>query len=140
FSVSRGLTCKAHGTKTATTAARLPPPRRPSAHRAPRRPDGSAIRRTTSTDCRGARPRSSDFDPSTLLRLVLRRPHPHLEDPVLEPGVRAVQVRAVRQGNAAVERAFAPLVQVVPLALFLPLRSEEHTSELQSRENLVCRL
>src|SRR5207302_8129296 len=23
---------------------------------------------------------------------------------------------------------------------FLPLRSEEHTSELQSRENLVCRL
>src|SRR5436309_12356105 len=26
-----------------------------------------------------------------------------------------------------------------PLAL-MPLRSEEHTSELQSRENLVCRL
>src|SRR5690606_15856210 len=26
------------------------------------------------------------------------------------------------------------------VAVFLPVRSEEHTSELQSRENLVCRL
>src|SRR5436309_11599831 len=28
----------------------------------------------------------------------------------------------------------------VAIALFLLIRSEEHTSELQSRENLVCRL
>src|SRR5690606_42080432 len=31
-------------------------------------------------------------------------------------------------------------VQVGDLAVGLVLRSEEHTSELQSRENLVCRL
>src|SRR5690606_40643874 len=31
------------------------------------------------------------------------------------------------------------MVSLVPLVVFLP-RSEEHTSELQSRENLVCRL
>src|SRR5690606_39886687 len=28
----------------------------------------------------------------------------------------------------------------IPLRLFKDVRSEEHTSELQSRENLVCRL
>src|SRR5690606_40172791 len=28
----------------------------------------------------------------------------------------------------------------IPFELFTPPRSEEHTSELQSRENLVCRL
>src|SRR5690606_14387520 len=31
-------------------------------------------------------------------------------------------------------------MKVLPLAIALILRSEEHTSELQSRENLVCRL
>src|SRR5690606_42150849 len=29
---------------------------------------------------------------------------------------------------------------VAPIIAYLSLRSEEHTSELQSRENLVCRL
>src|SRR5690606_39434407 len=34
---------------------------------------------------------------------------------------------------------FGPLPVAVPPIIF-PSRSEEHTSELQSRENLVCRL
>src|SRR5207302_9075420 len=32
------------------------------------------------------------------------------------------------------------LVRVDPTGKIIPWRSEEHTSELQSRENLVCRL
>src|SRR5690606_41688862 len=31
-------------------------------------------------------------------------------------------------------------LQVIMIPLFVLFRSEEHTSELQSRENLVCRL
>src|SRR5690606_40743795 len=34
----------------------------------------------------------------------------------------------------------APLVATSPMPATSPERSEEHTSELQSRENLVCRL
>src|SRR5690606_41617352 len=41
---------------------------------------------------------------------------------------------AVRQ---VVRQAVGPLLE---LRVGAPLRSEEHTSELQSRENLVCRL
>src|SRR5690606_41926331 len=32
------------------------------------------------------------------------------------------------------------IVFVAPITALLPYRSEEHSSELQSRENLVCRL
>src|SRR5215475_6881914 len=40
------------------------------------------------------------------------------------------------------QRQFQPQCRVVGLSLdqMRPVRSEEHTSELQSRENLVCRL
>src|SRR5690606_28016855 len=52
------------------------------------------------------------------------------------------QVR-LKPGSAAPERDFElewqPLPGHAPVAM-LPIRSEEHTSELQSRENLVCRL
>src|SRR5688572_32655230 len=37
-------------------------------------------------------------------------------------------------------RVFAAIPVVGPLILVLVLRSEEHTSELQSQSNLVCRL
>src|SRR5690606_18617392 len=37
-------------------------------------------------------------------------------------------------------RLFANFVNVKKELLYIALRSEEHTSELQSRENLVCRL
>src|SRR5690606_2635125 len=40
------------------------------------------------------------------------------------------------------EKARMPVVHIDPLKIDVPkvTRSEEHTSELQSRENLVCRL
>src|SRR5690606_41701323 len=55
-----------------------------------------------------------------------------------EPEVTSVSERKVRTwpipvGRGLPERPEAPAPAVVP-------RSEEHTSELQSRENLVCRL
>src|SRR5436309_5658347 len=37
-------------------------------------------------------------------------------------------------------RNFTNYIQFLYTALSIRLRSEEHTSELQSRENLVCRL
>src|SRR5690606_40711236 len=48
-----------------------------------------------------------------------------------------------RRTSAALPIAAAVGGMVVPAllyVLFVPARSEEHTSELQSRENLVCRL
>src|SRR5690606_40902183 len=46
------------------------------------------------------------------------------------------------KAEAMAERCLAinPKLRVEPVASFLTPRSEEHTSELQSRENLVCRL
>src|SRR5690606_39673629 len=56
--------------------------------------------------------------------------------------------RAAGHGRVPLRVPYAPLRSGVFAALRLPLvrgervplRSEEHTSELQSRENLVCRL
>src|SRR5690606_41257650 len=65
-------------------------------------------------------------------------PNPNSPTPVLiaEPG--SSRVRAVREGfhkrTRVIETAFPPN------AAIKIYRSEEHTSELQSRENLVCRL
>src|SRR5207302_11052500 len=62
-------------------------------------------------------------------------------------GVSGSPVAAEESGVSGVARRFSPVSRRYPvsksvlivLALGL-LRSEEHTSELQSRENLVCRL
>src|SRR5690606_41940546 len=59
-------------------------------------------------------------------------------------GVTARQ--AYEAAEARIDEAVARLNQSLPAAPALPdletlaVRSEEHTSELQSRENLVCRL
>src|SRR5690606_39411670 len=55
------------------------------------------------------------------------RTHPH----------RARNHSPVRSADAIRTRAATAPVDAWPL---MPARSEEHTSELQSRENLVCRL
>src|SRR5690606_42095145 len=55
-----------------------------------------------------------------------------------QDAVAGEQVRVVLQGLGE-EGAFDPAAAVVELDEGLR-RSEEHTSELQSRENLVCRL
>src|SRR3712207_8602558 len=82
-------------------------------------------------------PRSTLFPYTTLFRSaalpgVLRRP-------LLRAGGRRLQGAEVRAGGrhrgAAGERAVLCHLQPPP-----PDRSEEHTSELQSRQYLVCRL
>src|SRR5690606_41614841 len=48
--------------------------------------------------------------------------------------------RGLREAGAALDTARAAPASRRPLLLSHTGRSEEHTSELQSRENLVCRL
>src|SRR5690606_41998450 len=94
--------------------------------------------------CRPRPPRSTLFPYTTLFRSLVqdgdvRLQHRHLQDLgplLLAAGEALVQVPA-REGR----------VHLQPLHLLPQLlaelgqgRSEEHTSELQSRENLVCRL
>src|SRR5690606_40941401 len=51
-------------------------------------------------------------------------------------GAKAVKIYDLKMENAAIIRKAARDLMVA----YHGLRSEEHTSELQSRENLVCRL
>src|SRR5690606_39593160 len=64
------------------------------------------------------------------------------EEPPLLP--RREPLRSIFKGIAVVEQVLGAVLLFVLLgltiALVLQRRSEEHTSELQSRENLVCRL
>src|SRR5207302_8714024 len=64
------------------------------------------------------------------------------EEPCAEGEERAEKRRAQAraQGRHAGPRLIGPLVQTSGPIKRGPARSEEHTSELQSRENLVCRL
>src|SRR3712207_7339854 len=83
-------------------------------------------------------PRSTLFPYTTLFRSLPPCALGHRDDlgPEQLPGLdlqqadRAVRLAALLGGGAGVEDAH-------PVAL---LRSEEHTSELQSRQYLVCRL
>src|SRR3712207_7079516 len=84
-------------------------------------------------------PRSTLFPYTTLFRSVRRQ----------EPHQRRQQQRGVQRGAAVVLREDPALVDPVGEDVLLDLgrgqlplgrRSEEHTSELQSRQYLVCRL
>src|SRR5690606_41311387 len=48
--------------------------------------------------------------------------------------------RSPLQTTRTLKNAAPPPVELRPRPAIEPTRSEEHTSELQSRENLVCRL
>src|SRR5690606_40488728 len=49
--------------------------------------------------------------------------------------------RALKDDGILVQQSESPLAQLELIkAMRAEMRSEEHTSELQSRENLVCRL
>src|SRR2546427_6255156 len=67
-------------------------------------------------------PRSTLFPYTTLFR----------SEQLQDLGVRAVAERAQQRGR----RELLLLVDVI----YVHIRSEEHTSELQSQSNLVCRL
>src|SRR5690606_40781880 len=95
-------------------------------------------------------PRSILFPYTTLFRSVLGvaagavmvsafgEPIEGAEGMVLMRIVPALFVVAL--GGAALGWLTAALVQVIGVPVGVGERSEEHTSELQSRENLVCRL
>src|SRR5688572_31610892 len=74
-------------------------------------------------------PRSSLFPYTTLFRSLLNQ----------TPTVKSYLI--AWSGARVSERAVAlALLGKAPIMGHLPLRSEEHTSELQSQSNLVCRL
>src|SRR2546427_8648183 len=70
-------------------------------------------------------PRSTLFPYTTLFRSRAREPHPD-EGPDVQRGDADRRRHGVSHGRRRSQR--------------LPARSEEHTSELQSQSNLVCRL
>src|SRR5690606_42014711 len=89
-------------------------------------------------------PRSTLFPYTTLFRSVTERVEcvAQLALVIVDVACTAV-VRVARRGIAAnrVERGLAMFQRSLgEVGLLLDPRSEEHTSELQSRENLVCRL
>src|SRR5690606_42159729 len=59
-------------------------------------------------------------------------PGPNMEETYKDPGIPATATPAKLPTRL--------LDTTIEATRRLPLRSEEHTSELQSRENLVCRL
>src|SRR3712207_8146856 len=84
-------------------------------------------------------PRSTLFPYTTLFRSAARARAPR-------PGARAAAADAAAS-RAATARALQPPAEAAEAAARAaagaepsPLRSEEHTSELQSRQYLVCRL
>src|SRR5690606_41784941 len=102
-------------------------------HNTPKRPSRPQFLSLFVSRIRGPR-RSTLFPYTTLFRssLLLERPvRPQV--PARRPGGGRRHDRGRRRlgGGAAVRRADRP---------GRAARSEEHTSELQSRENLVCRL
>src|SRR3712207_8790225 len=73
-------------------------------------------------------PRSTLFPYTTLFRSSRQA----------SPNVRATRCVVARASASSVEGDMAPLRRRYRAEV--PLRSEEHTSELQSRQYLVCRL
>src|SRR2546428_12707124 len=74
------------------------------------------------------------------LRILRRLAESHVDDDLLELGDR----HHIRVPELCLERRndflLIALLQPVHLSTSLAIRSEEHTSELQSRSDLVCRL
>src|SRR5256885_5859614 len=84
-------------------------------------------------------PRSTLFPYTTLFRSLLQRPAPRCVDGISVaafPGRRHEH----RLGVGNIGKTLRPDSRRFALGFFLQGRSEEHTSELQSPCNLVCRL
>src|SRR5690606_41459036 len=90
----------------------------------------------------------SSYPFSSFFFLIIRRPPRSTLFPYTtlfqSPGSwrsgRLVRCHDTRSGSAAHARQSARRARPQPRARSTRPRSEEHTSELQSRENLVCRL
>src|SRR3712207_8610982 len=83
-------------------------------------------------------PRSTLFPCTTLfrsLRMVIGVPSGSTE-----VELRAVRDSAVPAGGRDVYLIFEPMAAAIGIGIDVEARSEEHTSELQSRQYLVCRL
>src|SRR5690606_3923174 len=65
-------------------------------------------------------------------------PAPPIDEVVRAP--RSTDPPLVRELDEPQQRSAADLIKVILALVVIVARSEEHTSELQSRENLVCRL
>src|SRR5690606_41794211 len=100
---------------------------------------------------RAAAPRSTETDPLSLhdaLPICSKRfGEPGLEGAVVVTDAQTGEVQALVGGRDPRYRGFnraldaaRPVGSLLKPAIYLTARSEEHTSELQSRENLVCRL
>src|SRR3712207_9040655 len=97
-------------------------------------------------------PRSTLFPYTTLFRSGQRRRSPHVEplergadergQAAMESELGADRARERARARAVVAIGAAPVVEMsaAEAAERQPRRSEEHTSELQSRQYLVCRL
>src|SRR5690349_23167297 len=76
-------------------------------------------------------PRSTLFPYTTLFRSAKHE---------AATGVVSAELRAPGRPHLVANLALAMISAAIAAALFLLVRSEEHTSELQSRRDLVCRL
>src|SRR3712207_7814062 len=81
-------------------------------------------------------PRSTLFPYTTLFRSMGESPGPEPTGAVLTCTRMSLERKGVMSGNSSPKHSTALLSGSRPW----PLRSEEHTSELQSRQYLVCRL
>src|SRR3712207_8079356 len=85
-------------------------------------------------------PRSTLFPYTTLFRSVVRAPRVRQDRGFLEEGAHALQLMLASVTGAVIEarnltKSYGGVEAVKGID-----RSEEHTSELQSRQYLVCRL
>src|SRR5690606_39677971 len=78
-----------------------------------------------------------EFDPRFNVRYRDDKSYPVLAVTLNEEYPRLFVYRGARRKGV---RYFGPYAHAWAIRETLDLRSEEHTSELQSRENLVCRL
>src|SRR3712207_7538216 len=81
-------------------------------------------------------PRSTLFPYTTLFRSLFKRAAAQVTEEILAPAVSRV-LKTLRHHARGLQ---VPEVNVFSVVAAYEERSEEHTSELQSRQYLVCRL